>query len=361
MKKIIKYLLLTIFILISCRENNTNKNNTKFSLNSVFDTLTSMNYLFNIKKIRLNLKGFNGVMDDIKFCSVDKKYNIYVLDKSSRVFKFDSNGKYLESFLKVGKGPGEYLGFERFAFDDSNNIYIDNWRMLEIKKYNSKFEFLGNFKTNMAIPSTDIKIVDNKLYCFYPFDTRNSIYIFNKNNFSLITTTGKTDELQKKYFTRLNCGSLVVEGNVIYYILPNYYQIFKIENNKDYKVLKSIASHFKQVSKPIKNPFRDLNNQSSSYRLFKENNYFFLITSPAKNTFKYVKNKWFPTDIISSNGKIIKEAVFFSNLLSPPEKFSDRKYISWGYTSKNNNGTNNIEYYVLILTYRGNSQLKIKD
>jgi len=352
MSKEIKLFLCFMLLFYSCKENKRIETRNKLEYTSVFDTLTAMNYLFDIKKIDLDLSGFRGVMDDIRFCSVDKNNNIFVLDKSSRIFKFDSNGKYLNDYFKIGRGPGEYLGFARFVLDDYNNIYIDNWRMHEIKKYNSKFVFQGNFKKNMAVPVTDMKIKNNKLYCFYPFALENSITIYDINNFSLIKKIGRVDELQKKYFTRLSCGSLQFEGPTIYYILPNYYQIFKNLQGAETKLLDKTASHFKQVSKPVKNPFRDLNNQSSSYRLLKENNYFFLITSPAKNTFKYIKNRWFPTDIINENGKIIKEAIFFYNLGSAPEKYANKKYISWGNDTEDYNGNIETKPYVLLLNYK---------
>lgn len=64
---------------------------------------------------------------------VDREDNLYVADSGHhRIFKFDSDGKFITSFGRQGQGPGEFLGRLRISVGNDGKLYVTddgNWRL----------------------------------------------------------------------------------------------------------------------------------------------------------------------------------------------------------------------------------------
>jgi hypothetical protein len=71
-----------------------------------------------------------------------ERETIYILDHSDKILLFDKGGKYLRTFIRKGRGPGEYV--DPFSFrvnPDNGDIYVlDAWR--GILRYDKDFNFI---------------------------------------------------------------------------------------------------------------------------------------------------------------------------------------------------------------------------
>ncbi|MCF7859967.1 MAG: hypothetical protein K9N07_11715, partial [Candidatus Cloacimonetes bacterium] len=157
---------------------------------------------------------------------------------------------------------------------------------------------------------------------------------------------GEIDELMEKYKTRAYSGGLLVEGDEVYYMLPDYYQIYRVGPWGREGILKEEASHFEQVSIPIINWREDWKTHSSMYGFFKENGLWFVISIPPENKYDRIRNeegKLFITDIFNKDGYLVKEGIFFgSDIEHVPKKFAPGKYITY----------DSSESLIIILTYK---------
>ncbi|MCF8241620.1 MAG: 6-bladed beta-propeller [Melioribacteraceae bacterium] len=344
-------IILIAILTFSCNNNSLDK--TDNSLDTVIDTLGCMNSLFDIEKIPLNINEIKIPFGNIVYYTCDKDENIYLIDNDSEIFVFNIYGKFKRKYTNIGRGPGEYLSIERMAFDSYNNIYIDDWRQLSVKKYDLDFNFINEFKKDQAIPCVDMRIVEDRLFLLTPFASDNSICVYDINTFQKVEETGKVDALQKKFYTRLHSGSIIVD-DCIYYSLPNYYQIHRIREYEKKEIIRDAPTHFVQVSERIQNPFKDLNKQSALFRIYKEGDYFFIVTSPAKGKIKFKAGYKFPTDIVNKKGEVLKEKLFFKNINSIPVNYDDKKYVSYGYNEIMNieSKGNEIKHYILLIKYK---------
>jgi len=69
----------------------------------------------------------NSMFSELRSIQVDDQENIYALDmKEIKIKVFDKNGKFLRSFGKKGKGPGEIDSPIRMEMDRRGNIVIDD-------------------------------------------------------------------------------------------------------------------------------------------------------------------------------------------------------------------------------------------
>ncbi len=101
----------------------------------------------------------DGTLSGIKNIAVDREGTVYVLDStSSRIVRFDKNGKFLSSIGRPGQGPGEFSTSPvAIALDPKGNIIVAEMFCVDI------FDKAGNFvkKLPMKSPVGDM-IVDDK-------------------------------------------------------------------------------------------------------------------------------------------------------------------------------------------------------
>ena len=73
---------------------------------------------------------------------MDNSNNVYVLDESSRVEKFDSNGNYLTQWGSYGSGNGQFYIPKGIAVDSSNNVYVVDPGNYRVEKFDSNGNYL---------------------------------------------------------------------------------------------------------------------------------------------------------------------------------------------------------------------------
>lgn len=80
------------------------------------------------------------------------KGDIYVLtgSKTNGVYRFDSNGQFLNTIGFRGDGPGEYGNIQSFAFADDTILVMDNDKM-SVHSYSTKGEYLSTVKTGLTM------------------------------------------------------------------------------------------------------------------------------------------------------------------------------------------------------------------
>jgi hypothetical protein len=108
----------------------------------------------------------NSMFSELRSIQVDDQENIYALDmKETKIKVFDKNGKFLRSFGKKGKGPGEIEMPIRMEMNRSGNIVIDDMG-------NNKLIFFGRDGTcNKELPT-------GKYWALirFKFDSQGNIY-----------------------------------------------------------------------------------------------------------------------------------------------------------------------------------------
>lgn len=352
------YIYILLFFLSCSLNEQKNKNSQSDNirrdvsdLESVIDTLTTFNSLFTIKKIPLKIEG--KMIGNVTYYIGDKYGNIYVLDNKNIIYKFDINGKYINELNSIGKGPGEYSSINLFAVDDAQRIYCDDFLQNEIEVYDKEFKHLFSIRKRSPTSVVDIEF-DKKgnLYLFDSFSKTNSITIYNTRSGKLIGEFGNGDKLVRKYNTRIKSGNIIIDGNNIFYCLPNYYQLYELSNKGDKELLKEVPSHFEQISKPIKNPRHDPYGASRINYIIKQDSFFFVCstTNFKKNVSSRNNNL---VDIYSDEGKLIKEGIILKDINHFVYKYDEKKYISFGYEGEleKNYNLDPVPYF-LIFTYK---------
>jgi len=120
-------------------------------------TVLTLKKAFEINSSLINKKAMFGSFDRAK------NGNIYILDwRKTRIYVFDSSGKFIKEFLKKGKGPGEFsfvqdiqivdsriwvIGFRKIASFDLNGRFINEFKF---KKWLYKPIFILNEKHFIA-------------------------------------------------------------------------------------------------------------------------------------------------------------------------------------------------------------------
>jgi len=115
---------------------NVNISNTPIKISSVF----SDPELLSLEKGDLPL----GKISKVKI------YNdtIYILS-NYRIFIYSITGNYVRMLNRKGKGPGEYNNLFDFVVDESGNIDILDFSGKKIIKYDSKGNYIDEWKTGM--------------------------------------------------------------------------------------------------------------------------------------------------------------------------------------------------------------------
>jgi DNA-binding beta-propeller fold protein YncE len=105
--------------------------------------------------------------------AIDASENVYVPDgASSKVLKFDGNGKFITEWGSNGFGEGQFSKPHGVTVDSADNVYITDMRNSRIQKFDSNGKFLsmwgtlgsGNGQFSKVIPGIDVDISDDSIY-----------------------------------------------------------------------------------------------------------------------------------------------------------------------------------------------------
>ena len=125
------------------------------------------------KFLEIDTERING-LEDVFFDNYerDQSGNVYLIDRSSvHIYKFDSRGKYLKTFLQEGEGPGEVdqfphvqiesdfiwvIGRKKVAKFTCNGVFVDEFKF---KDFYLPITFLhaGQFIANYECDDKDDK------------------------------------------------------------------------------------------------------------------------------------------------------------------------------------------------------------
>lgn len=139
--------------------------------------------------------------DSSLLVSIDKLIELegiyYILDKKySKLYSFDSNGVLLNTYGSIGHGPGEFLGIEDFAVDQTNE-------RIAILSNDNKAIYYYSLGNAQFLEKINIKVYGNSL-CILPKTKEAIVYInHNGNNLSrnrnILLLNGSGDILDR-YF-----------------------------------------------------------------------------------------------------------------------------------------------------------------
>lgn len=220
MKNIIK-IFLAVLILTSCNFNKNDVTNLK--------CFQVINYQ-NIEPLPINEKQIlqitklettkNSIISNIKKI-IENDGLYYILDdKNVKIFIFDvKTGKFVNSLLKIGKGPGEYINIIDFCIRDSI-IYALTFGG-KINLYNRKnLRFIKSFKVPDKYVPINITVSDS--FIFYTNFPRNNI------NTSVFKSTidGKEFEIISTYPYNVNCD-FTLRGNQNLFLKNNNHVYFR--------------------------------------------------------------------------------------------------------------------------------------
>jgi len=209
--------------------------------------------------------------------AVDNKSNIYILDNSRQIRKYDKHGKYLATIGRRGQGPGEFVKPIRLYLDSENNLYVSDPGIMclmvltndgkEIKRIRSLPQTGYLHMThagNIIVPSRLSKILrsENLLE-----DTRLiSLYDMNGN---LIKKFGEVKDYDDEWVTESgndfemcvdlndNIYAAFKQQNRIEKYSPDGDLIFRADRPLNYKVgldkeKSKVSPQFKKVSENIR-------------------------------------------------------------------------------------------------------------
>lgn len=105
----------------------------------------------------------NYMVDEISSICIDKKENIYLLDyKECCIKKYDKNGKFLSSFGRKGKGPGELLNPLLIKYNPQNkNLYVYDGVKKSFNIFDSTGKYLSSKKVDYMLFNFEIDSLGN--------------------------------------------------------------------------------------------------------------------------------------------------------------------------------------------------------
>jgi len=169
----------------------------------------------------------------------DDEGNLYVADSGwNKIFKFDSNGKFLMSFGREGQGPGEFMGQRMrypldITFGNDKKLYINDPGNSRISVFTKEGKFLKSHRTP---PFTyDTPVVNSK----------GDIYLLSKSGIKAIDCYDsnfryKGSLLDMEKHLQFPFGKPFSSYN--YLRIPNGFELMKsIARNNDLVVLSNYS------------------------------------------------------------------------------------------------------------------------
>jgi hypothetical protein len=155
MKKILLALIIAVFVVSSCRKNN--------SVEILSETISfNSNLALNLDSV-INFTKYILLEDSEKSLFRDahkvliKENKIFILDIISKsVLIFNTDGTFINKVGNIGQGPGEFTNPTDFDIDLDGNVFIYNGAKKEILKYNTQGLFMKSLKTPFDIDNFSI-------------------------------------------------------------------------------------------------------------------------------------------------------------------------------------------------------------
>ncbi|MDR1403605.1 MAG: 6-bladed beta-propeller [Tannerellaceae bacterium] len=224
---------------------------------------------------------------------------IFIGDQQTNLFyRFDKDGKFMNTIGKKGGGPGEYAQALFFFIDENlNDFYIIGTQEKALYVY----DFSGKFKRKIELTESPWAI--NKSGENFVFYNNRFNRIKNANNINELFLADKNGKLVQSTPTSIKDEELdmmlfelpffYTYNNRLFYKNPLIDKVFQIDNNLNLKPVYEIRTG----SKPVKPDPANLKllAERISIRAIFENDAFRLITYTYKDDFNYqivYKDSW---------------------------------------------------------------------
>jgi len=157
-------------------------------LTVVFILIFCANTIYTQEKIFcINDQSSGGILGYIQDVAVDKEGNIFILDgEDQKIKKYNKKGKLIDEIGGRGKGPGEFLNFNKIVVDKNNYIYISDNGNKRITIYKN-----GVVKKTLPYNKTIKKfyVIDSTKYIIETVEVK-----FKKSDIYLKTLLGSYNE-----------------------------------------------------------------------------------------------------------------------------------------------------------------------
>ena len=294
MKKI--FTLSFIVVLFSCAGNKGDNIITVSLPNEGEDLISWLDIFPDAEMIRLTGEELPLLNFQATLTAQDNMY--YVSDRSSgKIFRFDQNGKYLNSIGSQGRGPKEYTFLMDAMIDDHGNIAVYDGQ--ELVTYSPDGSFLEK------------KEVSYSTLRFFSFDGFNYHYVGNTyDEYQLYVTDSSGEVVEQlpsssKGPTMPNSRTFSLYGNTLYFCPGDGGYVYQLKNGK---AEVKYGFNFKEYHTPDEYDFDYLLSHTVAFKnAFYENRHcailWVLITRGVEVSFVYgIQNKqqniwkWFSWD-----------------------------------------------------------------
>ncbi len=237
MNNYLKILMLSL-VLTACSKEDKDKYvpTIKLSPSIINNPKETYDSLFkNVKYIPLETND-NCLISEISQLHIAAN-DIFILDGlQDNLLRFTSNGRFVNSIGRKGKGPGEYLNPSYFLVDNDNReIEIYDRRQKKIIIYNYSGKYIRNINIDLYFKSF---FKDNNKYWAFMANEGNAIDNEKHLNFIKIDSTGKIVEkiFEIENYNMLLCRLAHISENVtdgvVSFVLPLHKKIYSFDKNK---------------------------------------------------------------------------------------------------------------------------------
>ena len=176
--------ILSVLISVSCKDRNNEKDTFPIVEVDLFNPIEEVpvsSFIDTLISVRLELPSplFFGITSDILFSDT----NIYVIDKKQKkIFRFNSQGNFLNTIGKLGNGPGEFSSCSS-CFLNGDTVFVSDIKTRRILSYMPEGDFVNVISFPFSFVYDDIAYVSNgKFLCHRMEFAENNrgIWIMNK-------------------------------------------------------------------------------------------------------------------------------------------------------------------------------------
>ncbi len=163
--EVFKFGLLTLLMLtVSCGLEE-NKRQVNFHSEENIDSSLGFQLVRTITLGDSESPSIGAPLYNVEFDSDDRMYFFDTIE--SKFIVYDSNGKYVSSFGRAGRGPNEFEIVYAYGLDEKNNLFVYDDSQRLIKVFNEEFELIKTIEVNNNthyISSHDLIAKNNNLY-----------------------------------------------------------------------------------------------------------------------------------------------------------------------------------------------------
>lgn len=167
---------------------------------------------------------------------IEHNDKIFILDRSSGLYVFDNNGKYLSKIGNLGNGPGEYI----YIADFQINPFTENIEILEplgkVKVYSIDGEYLYHYGERYQEVSY-FYIIDEDLVLFSHNSFSPALNLYSRKANSVITSFFTLDRDFLIFRPLMTDAHYYVFNNELYIHYGYMNEIYRFDNNELIPVL----------------------------------------------------------------------------------------------------------------------------